>query len=58
MIRPRIGDFIYSDAELEVMEQDIRSFKLLGVGGFVFGVLTPDGEVDRVRTQRYGSVQI
>lgn len=52
MIRPRVGDFIYSDTELEVMEEDIRSFTLLGVEGFVFGVLTPDGEVDRARTQR------
>lgn len=54
MIRPRVGDFVYSDDEIQVMEEDIRAFKMLGVQGFVFGILTSSGEVDRTQTQRYG----
>lgn len=47
MIRPRGGDFVYSDGELEVMKKDIALFKSLGADGFVFGVLTEEGQVDR-----------
>ncbi|KIK70665.1 hypothetical protein GYMLUDRAFT_286672 [Collybiopsis luxurians FD-317 M1] len=46
MIRPRIGDFLYSKAEIEVMLEDIQIFKEQGVQGFVFGVLTREGQVD------------
>ncbi|TFK26645.1 copper homeostasis protein cutC [Coprinopsis marcescibilis] len=46
MIRPRLGDFNYSKDELDVMLEDIASFKELGVRGFVVGVLTEDGRVD------------
>ena len=46
MIRPRGGDFIYSAEELEVMATDICLFKDAGANGFVFGVLTPDGDVN------------
>ncbi|KAF8167388.1 copper homeostasis CutC domain-containing protein [Crassisporium funariophilum] len=47
MIRPRVGDFLYSKAELMVMLDDIRAFKDLGnIRGFVVGVLTKDGRVD------------
>ncbi|KAH9947109.1 copper homeostasis CutC domain-containing protein [Amylocystis lapponica] len=50
MVRPRTGDFLYSDAELEIMLEDIRTFKQAGASGVVFGVLTPDGRVDVPRT--------
>ncbi|GGZ38882.1 copper homeostasis protein CutC [Echinicola pacifica] len=46
MIRPRGGDFVYSSEEIEVMKQDIKILKSLGADGFVFGVLTPRGEVN------------
>lgn len=46
IIRPRGGDFIYSDLEIEVMKQDIAYCKQNGVDGVVLGVLTPDGNVD------------
>ncbi|KAF7968128.1 hypothetical protein HWV62_31797 [Athelia sp. TMB] len=51
MIRPRIGDFLYSDAEFDVMLEDIELFKLTGAAGLVFGVLTAEGEVDILRTR-------
>lgn len=46
LIRPRFGDFLYSAAELEEMEKEIRRFRDLGANGVVIGVLTPQGEVD------------
>ena len=49
MIRPRGGDFCYSDIEYEVMKQDVLAFKQAGVNGVVFGILTPEGDVDKKR---------
>lgn len=46
MIRPRGGDFIYSDGELDIMMEDIRILKACGADGFVFGVLKENGEVN------------
>lgn len=47
IIRPRGGDFLYSPIEVEEMIEDIKILRTLGVDGFVFGALTPDGEVDK-----------
>lgn len=52
MIRPRGGDFLYSDSEFEVMCADIDAVKHMGVDGVVFGLLLPDGTVDEKRTRR------
>ncbi|KAL6048398.1 Copper homeostasis protein cutC [Balamuthia mandrillaris] len=49
MIRPRGGDFCYSDFEFQVMVSDITLCKAY-VDGFVFGLLLPDGRVDTERT--------
>ncbi|KAF8640472.1 hypothetical protein AX17_000135 [Amanita inopinata Kibby_2008] len=46
MVRPRTGDFVYSEDEILVMLEDIRVFKELGVRGVVVGALTAEGRVD------------
>ncbi len=51
MIRPRGSDFCYSDLEFEIMKEDIKVRKELGVDGVVFGILLPDGNVDIERTK-------
>ena len=40
MIRPRGGDFLYSEDEFEVMKEDVRTLKSAGADGIVFGMLT------------------
>ncbi len=50
MIRPRGGDFCYSDLEFEIMLQDVAAAKRTGVDGVVFGMLTEDKEIDMERT--------
>jgi copper homeostasis protein len=46
MIRPRGGNFIYSDPEVELMISDIIFCKKNGIGEIVLGALTDKGEVD------------
>lgn len=52
MIRPRGGDFLYSDEEFETMLLDIECARKAGATGVVFGILTADGQVDVERTKR------
>jgi copper homeostasis protein len=49
MIRPRGGDFCYSSYEFHAMKRDILHFQKAGVDGFVFGILNPDGTLDKKR---------
>ncbi|MCL6218666.1 copper homeostasis protein CutC [Zunongwangia pacifica] len=46
MIRPRGGDFVYSEVEFDGMKQDIEYCKQLGVEGVVFGILNKDKTLD------------
>ncbi|CAE6434545.1 unnamed protein product [Rhizoctonia solani] len=46
MIRPRVGDFVFSAEEFETMVEDISAFRTLGIHGVVIGALLPDGSVD------------
>jgi len=50
IIRPRGGDFCYSDIEFEIMQRDIDVAKDLGADGIVIGILRPDGSIDVDRT--------
>jgi copper homeostasis protein len=49
MIRPREGDFCYSEKEFEAMLLDIAAAKMVGMEGVVSGILNPDGTVDEKR---------
>ncbi len=51
IIRPRGGDFCYSDLEFEIMKEDIKFAKEIGVDGVVIGILNPNGTVDKKRTE-------
>ncbi len=49
MIRPRGGNFVYSDAEFQIMKSDVQACKTLGVKGIVFGILNSENQVDEER---------
>ena len=51
MIRPRGGDFLYSEEEYEIMLHDVMLSKQLGCDGIVTGALNPDGTIDINRTK-------
>lgn len=51
IIRPRGGDFDYTDIEFEVMRRDVEIAKELGADGVVIGILKPNGTVDKKRTK-------
>ena len=51
IIRPRGGDFLYSELEFATMIADVKAMRDLGVAGVVIGCLTPDGRIDETRTK-------
>jgi copper homeostasis protein len=51
LIRPRGGDFLYSDLEMEIIREDIQFCKNAGCDGVVVGFLNADGTVDLERTK-------
>ena len=51
MVRPRGGDFVYTDAEFQAMKASIAAFKKLQVQGLVFGILKEDDTLDEARNR-------
>jgi copper homeostasis protein len=51
IIRPRGGDFLYSELEFEVMKSDVMACRDLQCAGVVFGILQSDGRIDVDRCQ-------
>jgi copper homeostasis protein len=49
IVRPRGGDFLYSEVEFEAMRADVRHLRAMGVPGVVVGCLTADGAIDEPR---------
>ncbi len=56
LVRPRGGDFLYTDYEFEVIKRDIEYCKQIGVNGVVIGILNDDGTIDKVRTKELVNV--
>ncbi len=52
MIRPRGGDFVYNDLEIDIMLEDIRFTAQAGSQGVVFGVLTADKKLDKPNLEK------
>lgn len=51
LIRPRRGDFLYSDLEFKIMKRDIQLCREMGVDGVVIGMLKKDGSIDTAGTK-------
>lgn len=49
LIRPRFGDFCYTDYEFQVIRREVCNFRELGADGVVIGILKPDGTLDMER---------
>ncbi len=56
MIRPRGGNFVYSDEEFQQMRNEILQFKELDVNGFVFGILNKDKTINIEQNKRLVAV--
>jgi copper homeostasis protein len=52
IIRPRGGDFFYSDDEFEIMKADVKLCKDIGCNGVVIGLLNTNGTVDKKRCSK------
>ena len=46
LLRPRFGDFCYTDHEKQILKEEVRSFREAGADGIVIGALCPDGSLD------------
>ena len=53
LIRPRFGDFLYSDYEVNIIRNEIKMFKDLGADGIVVGILTKNGEIDLYNMKKF-----
>jgi copper homeostasis protein len=56
LIRPRPGNFVYSDTEYAIMLEDARQAVALGCQGIVIGILLPDGRVDIPRCRQLAGI--
>ena len=56
IIRPRGGDFLYSDEEFGIMQTDVQLCKELGCDGVVIGMLKTDGSIDKKRCSKLVSI--
>ena len=52
MIRPRGGDFVYSDLEVSIMLEDLKKAREAGSQGLVYGLLTKENELDKANLER------
>ncbi len=53
MIRPRGGDFLYNESELQTMQYDIDMAKNLGADGIVLGILNKNGQVNKTQVAKF-----
>lgn len=53
LLRPRFGDFCYTRYELDILNDEIKTFKNLGADGIVIGCLNPDGELNIKAMQKF-----
>ena len=56
IIRPRGGDFLYSDDEFKIMQTDVQLCKEIGCDGVVIGMLNEDGSIDKKRCSKLVSL--
>ena len=56
LVRPRAGDFVFTEEETEIMARDIQMCRREGAAGVVIGALTPEGDVDMTVMKRLMSV--
>ncbi|CAM3734999.1 copper homeostasis protein CutC [Xenorhabdus thuongxuanensis] len=56
IVRPRAGDFCYSNTDFEVMKNDVARIRDMGFPGVVFGVLNEEGHIDRLRMRQLMSL--
>ena len=51
LIRPRFGDFCYTDAEFSMIRNAVKDFRKMGAEGVVIGILKPDGTLNMEQMQ-------
>lgn len=52
LLRPRFGDFLYTDHEFAILEREVEMFREAGADGVVIGCLTTDGHLDMPKMRR------
>ena len=56
LIRPRCGDFLYTDLEYEIMLADAKHCLEAGCDGIVTGILNADGSIDKARSKPFADM--